>query len=49
MTTLMANEGKTFRRIADGEILGEMLTLGVGDRPENYEEVDKLGEGEAYE
>ena len=39
-TILTADEGKTFKRIADGEILGAALTLGVNDSAANYQEVD---------
>ena len=34
------NEGKVFRRKADGFIMGNGLDLGDADSIENYEEVD---------
>lgn len=38
---LMADEGKTFARKSDGEVLGTVLYLGKFDVAENYEEIDQ--------
>lgn len=38
---LIADEGKTFKRVSDNEILDTIITLGKYDKAENYIEVDK--------
>lgn len=46
-TTLIADDGKTLKRVSDGVILGERITLGKYDSEFNYIEVDKrVEEGE---
>lgn len=45
---LLADKGKTFRRISDGFIMGRCLCLGINpltneqDSIENYEEIDDI-------
>lgn len=39
---LVADDGKVFSRVADGEVLGPELWLGSEDRPDNYQEIDYL-------
>lgn len=36
----LCDEGKVFRRISDGFIMGDGLDLGENDVIENYEEID---------
>lgn len=48
MRIIKASEGKTFKRISDGRIAGQVIGLGIDystgepreDLPEYYEEVD---------
>lgn len=35
------DEGKVFRRKADGFIMGDKIDLGKNDNIENYEEIDE--------
>lgn len=52
--TIIADEGKTFRRIHDQFIMGDRIQLGIDsstgvdreDKPEYYEEIDKPEEPE---
>lgn len=49
LVVLVADEGKTFARKEDNEILGTTLYLGINDSPDNYIEVlipEELAEGE---
>lgn len=45
---LLADKGKTFRRISDGFIMGRGICLGINpltneqDTAENYEEIDDI-------
>ena len=39
ITEIRADEGKVFRRLADGAVLSAHITLGSGDSADNYEEV----------
>ena len=41
------DEGKVFRRKADGFIMGNGLDLGVTDSIENYEEIDDPNAGQS--
>jgi len=41
MTKLIAKEGFVWRNIEQDIILSRVIYLGVGDSPENYEEVEK--------
>lgn len=41
VTVLIADEGKIFKRISNGELLGEIISLGVNDTMKDYKEVDK--------
>ena len=39
-TVITADEGKTFARKADGEVVAPEIILGCLDAPENYMEID---------
>ena len=41
-----AEEGKTFKRKANGAVVGKYLSLGKKDSIENYEEVELLNEND---
>ena len=38
ITELIADDGKQFVRISDGQIVGERITLGTEDSADNYTE-----------
>lgn len=42
ITSLIADEGKTFRCLENGFVGGTRIDLGTNDSEENYEEVDDL-------
>lgn len=39
-TLFICDEGKVFRRLSDGFIMGDGIDLGINDSIENYEEID---------
>ena len=42
ITTITAEGGKMLKRVSDGEVLGESLTLGKSDSADNYVETDEV-------
>lgn len=44
LITLIADDGKTFMRKSDNEILGNKITLGINDDTDNYIEIDDTSE-----